>query len=122
MTTSTTVNPSTSSARPPVSYAVPTGNNATRTPNQTAPNHYRQIDALRFFAAMSILVMHYLPLEVYASSLLLTRIGIRFFFLTSGYMAVRVLMKQFGRADTAGVPRRVVLARYYLRRFCRLYP
>lgn len=86
-----------------------------------AAKHFRQIDGIRCFAALSVVVIHFFPPKIYPWSPLFLGVT-RLFFVMAGYLAVMILMKNFRRAQDEGVPRWNVLGRYYLRRFSRLFP
>ena len=84
--------------------------------------HHRQIDGLRCFAGLSIVVIHYFPADLYRWSPIVHVLGVPIFLVIGGYFATLILLKNYDRADALGVSRASVLWRFYARRLCRLMP
>ena len=71
----------------------------------------RQIDSLRAFAVLAVLVHHFLPTEkVIPDFMTLGLLGVRFFFTLSGFLITGILL----RGQTIG--------RFYIRRALRIFP
>lgn len=84
--------------------------------------HYRQVDGLRFYASLCVVLVHYFPGEIFPWAFVFGQLGTPLFFVLAGYLSTLLLLKNFDRAEAAGVPRSDVLGRYYIRRLARLCP
>lgn len=76
------------------------------------PVRLRQIDSLRAFAVLAVLVHHFLPINklIPDDFLTLGLLGVRFFFTLSGFLITGILL----RGQTIGT--------FYLRRAIRIFP
>ena len=71
----------------------------------------RQIDSLRAFAVLAVMVHHFLPVEkIIPDFMTLGLLGVRFFFTLSGFLITGILI----RGQTIG--------RFYMRRALRIFP
>jgi peptidoglycan/LPS O-acetylase OafA/YrhL len=84
-----------------------------------------QLDGLRFFAIFGVLVTH----EWHADSLPWIfrgldpgHVGVRLFFVLSGFLITGILLDCRRRAEEEGHRRSVLIRRFYARRFLRIYP
>jgi len=82
-----------------------------------------QLDGLRCFAALSVLVCHFAP----QGGRILAAFrwgdaGVQLFFVLSGFLITSIVLRVRGDATHAGQPAVVTLRRFYLRRFLRILP
>jgi peptidoglycan/LPS O-acetylase OafA/YrhL len=78
-----------------------------------------QLDALRAFAVLAVMIGHYAPAAT--ESLPLGQLGVRLFFVLSGFLITGILLN-CRQLVIGGAPGSGVLRRFYLRRFLRLIP
>ncbi|MBL8822585.1 MAG: acyltransferase [Planctomycetia bacterium] len=87
------------------------GNNA-----NTIQNHISQLDGLRAFAVIFVIVTHttphFLPFDIGA-------FGVRLFFVLSGYLITGILLGTHKAAETQFSK---VIITFYIRRFLRIFP
>jgi peptidoglycan/LPS O-acetylase OafA/YrhL len=84
-----------------------------------------QLDALRFFAILGVLIAHTWrsnPLPWVFGGLGLGFVGVRLFFVLSGFLITGILLGCRDRAEERGDRRSVLIRRFYARRFLRIYP
>jgi peptidoglycan/LPS O-acetylase OafA/YrhL len=84
-----------------------------------------QLDALRFFAVMGVLMTHEwreAPLPWIFSGLGFGSLGVNLFFVLSGFLITGILLDCRARAEQHGDRRTVLIRRFYARRFLRIYP
>lgn len=84
----------------------------------TPLNHRPQIDALRWFAALSVLGLHFLYTSEATALGLAARAGVWLFFVISGFLITGILLRC--RESTASVGEN--LRRFYIRRVLRIFP
>jgi peptidoglycan/LPS O-acetylase OafA/YrhL len=90
----------------------------------TERRYMSQLDALRFFAVMGVLVTHYwrpAP-DLWLGRLPWGELGVRLFFVLSGFLITGILIgcRELGERQPEG---RLFLARqFYIRRFLRIFP
>jgi peptidoglycan/LPS O-acetylase OafA/YrhL len=82
--------------------------------------HRVQLDAIRAIAVLMVLFQHYFPetenwLEV-------GTIGVRVFFVLSGFLITGILLRGRRDAEGEGNPQGRVLRNFYVRRFLRIFP
>lgn len=76
-----------------------------------------QLDSLRAFAVATVLLCHFWLPETQ-----LAELGVRLFFVLSGFLLTDILLGERHDAARDGIPRRTVLARFYARRILRIWP
>jgi len=87
--------------------------------------HIPQLDALRFFAILGVLVTHEWypdPLPWIFRDLDPGHMGVRLFFVLSGFLITGILLRCRRRAEELGYRRPALIRRFYARRFLRIYP
>ena len=83
-----------------------------------------QLDGLRAYAVLAVLLHHLFEARVLPSVLSLGwgTLGVRLFFVLSGFLITGLLIRARDEVEASGVPRRVVLGHFYLRRALRIFP
>lgn len=79
----------------------------------------RQMDALRAFAIVGVMLSHYLP---GFAKLSLGETGVRLFFVISGFLITDILLNCRDNAEQAGTTRWYWIRQFYCRRFLRIFP
>jgi peptidoglycan/LPS O-acetylase OafA/YrhL len=91
----------------------------------SSPQYRPQLDALRAFAVVAVLITHFWqpdPLPWILRQVDLGFLGVRLFFVLSGFLITRILLECRDQVDTLGVRPSLVLCRFYGRRFLRIFP
>ena len=78
--------------------------------------HMPQLDALRAFAVLAVVLHHNFGVSQGAD------LGVKLFFTLSGFLITGLLLRSRDIAESAGLPRRHFLARFYARRVLRIFP
>jgi peptidoglycan/LPS O-acetylase OafA/YrhL len=81
-------------------------------------SHRPQIDSLRWFAALSVITLHFLYTTEATALGLAARAGVWLFFVISGFLITRILLQCRDGGGGLGVN----LRRFYARRFLRIFP
>ena len=84
-------------------------------------NHtgYRpQLDGLRAFAVFAVLIHHFRGMSFAP----LGPAGVYLFFVLSGYLITDILLRCRQGAEQEGLPKRLPLRQFYIRRFLRIFP
>lgn len=81
-----------------------------------------QLDALRALAVLGVLFQHYLPEYFILHKLNLGHLGVRLFFVLSGFLITRILLNCRSLIDANLASSSSTLKIFYLRRFLRLTP
>ncbi|WP_161792418.1 acyltransferase family protein [Croceibacterium mercuriale] len=84
-------------------------------PRQMAGRHFPQLDGLRALAVMCVLITHY-----WLQSGHLGHLGVRLFFVLSGFLITGILLEQ--RPAGSPAPLGPLLRSFYARRILRLFP
>ena len=79
-----------------------------------------QLDALRAFAVLGVLLAHTMPWTQDAFDA--GSAGVRLFFVLSGFLITGILLRARAQAAAAGAGRGQVLRAFYARRFLRIFP
>ena len=84
-----------------------------------------QLDALRFFAILGVLVTHEWQVGPYPwifAGIAWGSVGVRLFFVLSGFLITGILLDCRRREGQFGARRSVLIRRFYIRRFLRIFP
>ena len=84
-----------------------------------------QLDALRCFAVLGVLITHFWqpdPIPGPLGQIDLGFVGVRLFFVLSGFLITGILLNNRERARSVGLNPLVVLRQFYARRFLRIFP
>jgi len=85
--------------------------------------HMPQLDALRVFAVVGVLIQHYWgPLPFILEKLNLGFLGVRLFFVLSGFLITSILLGCRDVADKTGYNRGFYARQFYIRRLLRIFP
>lgn len=76
-----------------------------------------QLDSLRALAVSTVLLAHF-----WLSDLGLSSLGVRLFFVLSGYLLTSILLRERHEAKVSGAGRGTLLSNFYLRRVLRIWP
>lgn len=87
-------------------------------------NYMIQLDALRALAVFSVLIHHYLhkPLLTLGINVNIGGLGVRLFFVLSGFLITRILLQCRDLIDVNQQNIWFTIKRFYIRRFIRLVP
>ncbi len=97
----------------------PTADIGTR-PRTPAESHRPQLDGIRGIAVLMVMVQHYIPETTRLVEL--GGIGVRVFFVLSGFLITGILLKARDSAHKTGQSKTSVLGSFYARRFLRIFP
>src|SRR4051794_6018874 len=93
-----------------------------RTQRSGEPNtHMTQLDGLRALAVLAVIAHHTLP-EALCEYLELGRVGVRLFFVLSGFLITGILLRARDQAEGEGGSIARVIGAFYARRFLRIFP
>jgi peptidoglycan/LPS O-acetylase OafA/YrhL len=84
-----------------------------------------QLDALRFFAVLGVMVAHlWHPrrLPWLLGDLDLAGLGVRLFFVLSGFLITGILLDCRNSSEKSGMPTMFFIRQFYARRFLRIFP
>ena len=85
---------------------------------ENAVTGYRpQLDSLRALAVSTVLLAHF-----WLPNLGLSSLGVRMFFVLSGYLLTSILLRERHDAAVCGAGRGTLLTHFYLRRILRIWP
>jgi peptidoglycan/LPS O-acetylase OafA/YrhL len=94
--------------------------------NKPPATEYRpQLDALRAFAVLGVLITHFWQPGPYPGVLTyvdLGFLGVRLFFVLSGFLITRILLACRGEYERGGSGRLSLMRQFYIRRFLRIFP
>jgi peptidoglycan/LPS O-acetylase OafA/YrhL len=97
-----------------------TGNRDTIWSPTTPLRHMAQLDGIRALAAGMVVCYHFWgPARQYVH---LGGIGVRVFFVLSGFLITGILLRSRARLDSGQTPAGVALRRFYIRRVLRIFP
>lgn len=92
-------------------------NKSTAQAPASALSHMKQLDGLRAIAVLSVLYYHF-----YSNALPFGIMGVRLFFVLSGFLITGILLQCRRLAETGGQSSLFTLRRFYIRRFLRIFP
>ena len=85
--------------------------------------YYHRLDAFRAFAVASVVYTHYFPEKYWLFGIYWGEYGVRFFFVLSGFLITRSLLKDLEQANNKDFQSvKNFISRFYIRRFYRLAP
>lgn len=88
------------------------------------PNYYKQLDALRFFSVLSVIIGHWISWNT--DNFFLKTFhwgnGVIFFFVLSGFLITEILLNQKDEIDLKRSTVSKGLIRFYIRRTLRIFP
>lgn len=88
------------------------------------PNYYKQLDALRFFAVLSVMVAHWIVWNT--DSFIVSQIpwshGVLFFFVLSGFLITEILLKSKSKIDAGFQTMQHAVKTFLIRRTLRIFP
>jgi peptidoglycan/LPS O-acetylase OafA/YrhL len=82
--------------------------------------HLDQLDTLRAFAVLGVLIRHFWP--ALQPGLDLGARGVHLFFALSGFLITGILLRSRDQVDQAGRGTGLAVRRFYIRRFLRIFP
>lgn len=86
--------------------------------------HIIQLDGLRFFAVLMVMVGHWFQWRW--TDPILTKLplvhGVTLFFVLSGFLITRILISNRDKYDSAGQTKLPLIKNFYVRRFFRIFP
>ena len=88
-------------------------------------NHRPQLDALRCFAVFGVLITHFwdgTPFPWILAGVDLGFLGVRLFFVLSGFLITRILLESRAAAEASATSQFHALRQFYARRFLRIFP
>ena len=92
-------------------------------PQETKLQPMIQLDALRAIAVFGVLACHWLPKHLFLNShLALGILGVKFFFVLSGFLITLLLLEYRKNIDDGKKDIGVTIRRFYIRRFLRIFP
>ena len=86
------------------------------------PDYMPQLDSLRTFAVMFVLLEHWLQNEPWTKLLPFGMIGVTLFFVLSGFLISRILMVSRNHSETKGLNKFLSIKQFYIRRTLRIFP
>ena len=86
--------------------------------------HIVQLDGLRFFAVLMVMVAHWLQWQWSNPILMNTPFvhGVTLFFVLSGFLITRILLNNRDEFNEKGLKKGYLLKNFYIRRFFRIFP
>lgn len=81
-----------------------------------------QLDALRALAVLGVLIQHFIPESLINSVVLLGYLGVRFFFVLSGFLITLILLRCKTTIDANQQKPGWTLKQFHIRRFLRIFP
>lgn len=90
----------------------------------TINKYLPQLDGLRFYAVLMVMIAHWLQWKWEGDILLKLPFshGVILFFVLSGFLITRILLHQTDKYNQAKVKKTRLLRQFYIRRFLRIFP
>jgi len=90
--------------------------------SSSSNDYFKQLDAFRFFAAMSVLLSHWLNRNELILKLDLGYVGVDFFFVISGFLISLQLLRQKEKIDQLRLSKRNAYLIFFIKRAFRIFP
>ena len=84
--------------------------------------YMKQLDGLRAIAIFAVTYTHYLPEKYWLFGIYWGGVGVRLFFVLSGFLITAILLKCRQYVNTGNQTTLSVLRQFYIRRFLRIFP
>lgn len=84
--------------------------------------YMRQLDGLRAFAVLAVVWTHYLPNNYWPLGIYWGIIGVKLFFVLSGFLITRILFKCRQYVTSGNQTSLFTIRQFYIRRFLRIFP
>jgi peptidoglycan/LPS O-acetylase OafA/YrhL len=98
-------------------------NSETQSQKDKSHKYMVQLDGLRAIAVLGVLVSHFLPENLPINSIFQPgSLGVRLFFVLSGFLITGILLKCKNTIDETGQSSLFTIKRFYIRRFLRIFP
>lgn len=81
-----------------------------------------QLDSLRFFAVLLVMIEHWIPEENTGGDYSLGYTGVTFFFVLSGFLISKILLRNKQKSEENGVGKRSTIKSFFIRRSLRIFP
>ena len=82
-----------------------------------------QLDSLRFFAVLLVMIEHWIPHNFFpVDSLFFGNSGVTFFFVLSGFLITKILLKNKADAIISGSTQGSLIKNFFIRRSLRIFP
>jgi peptidoglycan/LPS O-acetylase OafA/YrhL len=82
----------------------------------------KQLDGLRAMAVLAVLWTHYLPEEYWLFGIYWGGVGVRLFFVLSGFLITGILLKSRQHVMQGKQCPLFAIRQFYIRRFLRIFP
>ncbi len=94
------------------------------TPNFSVPTlpYMRELDGLRAVAVLAVMYTHYLPEPYWLGGVYWGNLGVKLFFVLSGFLITQILLRNRHDVETAGHSALAIMRQFYMRRFLRIFP
>ncbi len=91
-------------------------------PIQARQGYMPQLDGLRAFAVLAVLYTHFLPKQYWLLGVYWGGVGVRLFFVLSGFLITRIFLREKALLDNNPGTRITLITNFYIRRYLRLTP
>lgn len=81
-----------------------------------------QLDAIRAFAVLAVILGHSLPEQSTWNRIGIGYLGVRLFFVLSGFLITGILLRSRQQVELLETPKREILKTFYIRRILRIFP
>ena len=85
--------------------------------------YFKQLDGLRFLAVGAVMFGHWMDLPIFKTlNLVLGSVGVNLFFVLSGFLITRILIKSKLEDEQNNIPHWRSIKQFYVRRTLRIFP